>query len=62
MMYGNQTGCPTAILLWGFALAAAVGYVALRWLVSLLERGRFWRFGIYCITVGISSLVYLRFG
>lgn len=62
VVHGNQTGCPTSILLWGFFLSAAVGYVALRWLVSLLERGHFWRFGIYCIAVGLSSFIYLRLG
>ena len=62
IVHGNQTGCPTPLLLWGFLLSAAVGYVALRWLVSLLERGHFWRFGIYCIVVGLSSFIYMRFG
>lgn len=45
---------------WGFILSAAVGYGALYWLVSMLERGRFWQFGIYCIAVGTISLWFLR--
>ena len=47
------------LLALGFAVSAAVGYAALRWLVSLLERGRFWRFGIYCLFVGAVSLFWL---
>ena len=62
MLHGNQTGCSMALLSWGFCLSAGVGYLALRWLVSLLERGRFWRFGIYCIVLGLSSLIYLQLG
>lgn len=45
---------------WGFILSAAVGYGALHWLVSMLERGRFWHFGIYCLVVGSISLWLLR--
>ena len=44
---------------WGFFLSAAVGYGALTWLVSILERGRFWYFGVYCLGLGVISLLFL---
>ena len=39
------------------ALAGAVGYLALRTVVRVLERGAFWMFGPYCIAVGALALV-----
>ncbi|MAI19723.1 MAG: hypothetical protein CMF28_00570 [Kiritimatiellaceae bacterium] len=57
----NAIGAGEArVLALGFVVAAGVGYGALRWLVLLLERGRFWRFGIYCLVVGALSLFWLR--
>ena len=38
------------------AVSALVGYVALRTVVRLLERGAFWVFGPYCIALGALAL------
>lgn len=45
-------------LLIGFFISAIVGYFALSWLVSLLQKGKFWYFGIYCIILGASYFFY----
>ena len=44
------------------AVAAFVsGYLALRWMLGLIQRGRLDRFGYYCLTVGLVALVLLLF-
>lgn len=40
-------------------VAAVVGWLALRAVVRLLERGAFWVFGPYCIAVGAAALAFL---
>jgi undecaprenyl-diphosphatase len=42
------------------AVAAFVsGYLALRWLLGVISRGRLDRFGWYCLAVGAAALVWL---
>ncbi|MEI6892381.1 MAG: undecaprenyl-diphosphate phosphatase [Pontiella sp.] len=52
---GNQCGSSLLELSVGFVVSAVVGYFSLKWLVSLLQRGRFWRFGLYCLGMGITT-------
>ena len=40
------------------AIAGAVGYLAIRVLVRVLDRGRFWMFGPYCILAGALALLF----
>ena len=47
------------LLFFGALVAATVGWVALKLLVSMLKKGAFWLFGIYCITIGLLSLLML---
>lgn len=56
---GNSSGNSSLELVLGFVVSAVVGYFSIKWLVSLLQRGRFWRFGIYCLGMGIFTLVTL---
>ncbi|MCB1155070.1 undecaprenyl-diphosphate phosphatase [bacterium] len=42
----------------GFVAAAISGYLCLRLLFKLLEKRRFAEFGIYCLAVGITAIVY----
>jgi undecaprenyl-diphosphatase len=58
---GNASSYSLLELIVGFIVSAVVGYFSIKWLVSLLQRGRFWRFGIYCITVGLITLLLLIF-
>ncbi len=46
---------PLWILASGALIAAVVGYLALSLLVRMLNRGRFWVFGIYCLVIGIAA-------
>ena len=58
---GNMSGSSGLELGVGFLVSAVVGYFSIKWLVSLLHRGRFWRFGIYCLSVGFITLLLLIF-
>lgn len=52
-------GAPPAtwMLAAGAATAAVVGYASLSLLVRMLERGRFWVFGVYCALAGVAMLL-----
>lgn len=54
---GNHCGNSGLELMAGFVVAAVVGYFSIKWLVSLLQRGRFWCFGVYCLAVGATTFV-----
>jgi undecaprenyl-diphosphatase len=56
---GNASGSTGIELGAGFLVSAVVGYFSIKWLVSLLQRGRFWYFGIYCLCMGVASFVWL---
>lgn len=56
---GNNSGNSAPELMLGFVISAGVGYFSIKWLVSLLQRGRFWRFGIYCLVLGGVSFFLL---
>jgi undecaprenyl-diphosphatase len=57
--HGNTSGSSGLELTVGFVISAVVGYFSIKWLVSLLQRGRFWRFGIYCLIVGVTTFFLL---
>lgn len=58
---GNSSGSSALELGLGFLVSAGVGYFSLKWLVSLLQRGRFWFFGVYCLVAGLTSFLLLSF-
>ena len=43
----------------GLIISFITGLLSLRWLISLLEKGKFWYFGLYCIFIGLISLLFL---
>ncbi len=47
------------LLALGAAVAAAVGFAAIKLLVLTLKGGRFWMFGVYCIAAGVLTLLFL---
>ncbi len=61
---GAAGSVPVLSLLAGFAVAAAVGVVAVRWMIELVRRGRLRPFAYYCWAVGVATLawVYLANG
>ena len=40
----------------GFLAATVTGYIAIRWLMDFVRKGRFYLFGYYCIVVGLFAL------
>ena len=45
----------------GFIAAAVTGYIVIRWLMSMVQKGRFYLFGYYCIAVSLFSFMVLAF-
>lgn len=45
------------VLLAGFAAAAVVGYLSIRWLLSFLVRHSLIPFSIYCLAAGVLTLI-----
>ncbi|HOW88074.1 MAG TPA: undecaprenyl-diphosphatase UppP [Candidatus Omnitrophota bacterium] len=46
----------TTIVLAGFFAAAVTGYLVIRWLMRIIQRGHFFLFGYYCIAAGLFAL------
>jgi len=40
----------------GFVSAFVVGYIACRWMISLVKRGKLIWFAAYCLVVGIIAI------
>lgn len=53
---------PLSSCLVGALVAAAVGFAAIGTLVKVLNHGRFWMFGIYCMVAGALSLILVSLG
>ncbi len=56
---GAFAGLTPSLALIGFIVSAAVGYASVAWMVRLLGRNSFWRFGFYCLAVGIFGGLFL---
>lgn len=54
----TQTSIPTVIVLLGAAAATISGYLALKLLLLLVHRGKFYRFAPYCWVVGAVALAW----
>ena len=54
---GALAGVAPAEFLLGMAAAAIMGFLALRWLLMLVEQRRFHWFAPYCGLVGLALLV-----
>jgi undecaprenyl-diphosphatase len=48
------------VYLGGAITASAVGYVAIRFLLSVIKKGKFQYFGCYCLAVGTFFLIFLK--
>lgn len=55
-----QLGYSALDLIVGFAVAGAVGAVAILWLIRLVARGRLVAFSVYCWLIGILVLMTTR--
>ena len=52
------TFIPLTSLIMAFMSSFIVGYICLKWLLSLLESGKFYFFGYYCFMIGLIVLVF----
>ena len=52
------TFIPLTSLIMAFMSSFIVGYICLKWLLSLLESGKFHFFGYYCFMIGLIVLVF----
>jgi undecaprenyl-diphosphatase len=43
----------------GMAVAAIVGYAALKLLIAILHRGNFIWFSLYCFLLGIYAIIFV---
>ena len=46
-------------LIMAFLSSFIIGYICLKWLLSLLESGKFYFFGYYCFVIGLITLLLL---
>lgn len=58
----SVAGLSTTNCVAGALIAAVVGWIAIGTLVRILNSGRFWMFGVYCIAVGLVSMALLATG
>jgi undecaprenyl-diphosphatase len=52
-------GSTVLVYLVGASIAGLVGYLSIAYLLSVIRRGRFFYFGVYCVVVGILGLLFL---
>ena len=45
-------------LLAGFVTAFVSGFIACRWMIGIVKRGKLIYFAVYCLLVGAASIVY----
>ena len=56
----SSGGMSWAVLAWGVALSAVVGYFSLALLLRALKGRWFWLFGPYCVVVGLLVVCFCR--
>ncbi len=55
--YTSDAGVGVWAIVVGFISAFAFGYIACRWMISLVKRGKLLWFAIYCSLVGLTSII-----
>lgn len=56
----NDVGVTALVI--GFIAAFVTGYIACRWMVDLVKKGKLIYFGVYCFLVGALSVVFHYIG
>ena len=54
----NISFIPFTSLIMAFLSSFIVGYICLKWLLNLLESGKFYFFGYYCFMIGLIVLLF----
>jgi undecaprenyl-diphosphatase len=57
-LISQGTDLPTTSLIIGFFTAAISGYIAIVFLMDIVKRGKLHYFGIYCVIIAISIIIY----
>ena len=56
----NQLGSVLFPYMIGFMCSLVVTYFAYQWLSKLVNKGKLWKFSIYCLLMGLFVLAYFR--
>ena len=59
LMSSSINSAEIGVYLAGAFSAFLVGYISIVWLMSLIKKGQFFYFGLYCLTVGTIGLALL---
>ncbi len=54
--FNNENSVGAGIIIAGFISAFITGYIACRWMINIVRKGKLFWFGIYCIVIGIISI------
>ena len=60
ILKNNNLGNILIPYLAGFTASLIVTYFAYQWLSKLVEKGKLWKFSIYCLLMGLFTLIYFR--
>ena len=52
-----QTGISSAALICGGITAFVSGFIACKWMISIVKKAKLWIFSVYCLIVGVVSIV-----
>jgi len=55
---GTEAAIASSSLIIGFLAAYLSGYLACRWMINLVKKGKLYWFAIYCAIVGIISIIF----
>ena len=56
--FSNSSGISGISLLLGFISAFVAGYLACKWMIKIVRRGKLIYFGIYCFIVGVIAIIF----
>ena len=60
LLKNNLTGNILLPYFIGFICSLIVTYFAYQWLSNIVKKGKLWKFSIYCILMGLFTLIYFR--
>lgn len=55
--FSSGSSIGAASIVTGFIAAFITGYIACRWMINLVRKGKLYWFGIYCILIGLVAVI-----
>ncbi len=52
----SESLLPYSVITAGFISSFLMGWISLKWLIHLLQKGKFYWFGVYCFLIGLIAL------